>query len=205
MRIRLTLLIPVLFPVLSFSQQEKLVQLTGRIITETLEPLPYAHILVMNADRGTISDNDGKFSLVVREKDTIMFSTIGYKKYNYIIPEKLDEPFINMDIMLEQDTIYIGEIKIYPWKTYEEFKEAFVNLKLPDDDMDNARRNIAYIKTQILLDNNPSPGANFRHVMEQQIQESYTRAQYPSYQILNPFAWSKFFEALKRGDFKRKD
>jgi hypothetical protein len=187
------------------AQKEKLVQLTGRIISETFEPLPYAHVLVLNADRGTISDSDGKFSFVVRELDTIMFSTIGYKRYNLIIPDTLKEPFINMDIMLQEDTIYIGEIRIYPWKSYEEFKEAFVNLKLPEDDLDNARRNIAYIKTQIILDNNPSPGANFRNLMEQQLQESYTHANYPSYQILNPFAWAKFFEALKRGDFKRKE
>ncbi len=201
----ITLLLLLIIPTSLLGQKEKLVQFTGRIITETFEPLPYAHILVLNADRGTISDQDGKFSFVVNEMDTIMFSTIGYKRINLIIPDTLKEPFINMDIMLEQDTVYIGEIRVYPWKSYEEFKDAFVNLNLPKDDMDNARRNIAYIKTQIILDNSPMPGANFRYLLEQQMQESYTHANYPSYQILNPFAWAKFFEALKRGDFKRKD
>jgi hypothetical protein len=38
--------------------------------------------------------------------------------------------------------------------------------------------------------------------MEQQYRETFNQGMYPSYQIFNPFAWAKFFQALKRGDFK---
>jgi hypothetical protein len=32
----------------------------------------------------------------------------------------------------------------------------------------------------------------------------YAGGQIPPMNILNPFAWAQFFEAWKRGDFKRK-
>ncbi len=187
------------------AQKKNLVQLTGRIRDENLQPLPFAHIFVLNNFRGTITDNEGKFSFVTEVHDTVMFSSLGYKKQTIIIPDNLKDPFLNLDIILETDTFMIAEVEIYPWKSYEEFKEAFLNLKLPEDDMERARRNIALLKTQIILDNTPTPRENFRYVMEQQYQETFNQGIGPSYQILNPFAWAKFFEALKRGDFKKKN
>jgi hypothetical protein len=197
------LTIHILFAFVICGQDKDLVQLTGRITNEVSEPLPFAHVLIMNNFRGTITDREGKFSLVVEVYDTILFSTVGYKRKMLTIPDTLPKPFLTTDIVLQEDTILIAEVKIYPWKSYEEFKRALLNLKLPDDDNERARRNIALIKTQIILDNEPNARENFQYVMEQQYRETFSRGMYPSYQIFNAFAWAKFFQALKRGDFKR--
>jgi len=186
------------------AQNERLVQLTGRIRDELLQPLPYSHIFIMNNLRGTITDNQGKFSIVTEVYDTVLFSCLGYKRKTFVIPGNLPEPFLTLEIILPQDTFFIGEVVIYPWKDYEEFKEAFLNLKLPDDDMERARRNIALLKTQIIMENNPNARENFQYVMERQYQETFIQGTVPSYQIFNPLAWIKFFEAIKRGDFKNK-
>jgi hypothetical protein len=188
----------------SDAQDKELVQLTGRIRDERLQPLPYSHIFIMNNLRGTITDNQGKFSIVTEIHDTVMFSCLGYKRKTIVIPDNLPEPFLTLDIILQEDTFFIGEVVVYPWKNYEEFKEAFLNLKLPDDDMERARRNIALLKTQIIMENNPNARENFQYVMERQYQETFTQGTVPSYQIFNPLAWVKFFEAIKRGDFKKK-
>ena len=180
-----------------------LIQLTGRLQNELTEPLPYAHILVLNNYRGTITDKDGKFSFVVQEGDSIMFSTVGYKRKFIRIPDTLKEPFMTVDLTLQVDTFMIGEVVVYPWKNYEEFKQAFLNLKLPDDDMDRARKNIALLKTQIILDETPNAQANFRQIYNEQYRQMSTRGQYPTYKIFNAFAWADFFKALKRGDFKK--
>ena len=182
---------------------KNLVQFTGRIMDELLQPLPYAHVLILNNYRGTITDGQGKFSIVTEVYDSIMLSTVGYKRRIINIPDNLEEPFLTLDIVLEMDTFMIDEVVIYPWKSYEEFKEAFLNLKLPNDDMDNARKNIALLKTQIILDETPSARANFQHILNQQYRETFRQGQYPSYQIFNAFAWAEFFKALKRGDFKK--
>lgn len=180
-----------------------LVQLSGRLTNELLQPLPYAHVLVLNNYKGTITDKDGKYSFVVQIHDTIMFSTVGYKRKTVIIPDTLKEPFYNLELVLETDTFTIGEVVIYPWKTYEEFKEAFLNLKLPDDDIERARRNIALIKTQIIMDETPNARENYKNILEQQYRDTFNQGMYPTYSIFNAFAWVKFFEALKRGDFKK--
>lgn len=189
-----------LFPL---NDDKDLVQLTGRLLDELLQPLPFGHILILNNYKGTITDKQGKFSFVTETNDSIMFSSLGYRRRTLIIPDDLKEPFLNMDIILETDTFMIAEVIIYPWKSYEEFKEAFLNLKLPDDDMDNARRNIALLKTQIILDDTPSARANFQHILNQQYRETFNQGSYPTYQIFNAFAWANFFKALKRGDFKK--
>ena len=184
-------------------EKGKLVQLTGRLYSELLQPLPFAHVLVLNNYRGTITDRDGKFSFVTQVGDSVMFSSLGYKRKIIVIPDTLNEPFLTTDIILNIDTFMIAEVEVYPWKSYEEFKKAFLNLELPDDDMDNARKNIALLKTQIILDETPSARANFQHIFEQQYRETYTQGNYPTYQIFNAFAWAEFFKALKRGDFKK--
>jgi hypothetical protein len=184
------------------AQDKKLIQLSGRVTDELLKPLPFAQILVLDNYRGAITNIYGNFSLVVEESDSILISAVGFKNKYWEIPENLLSNFLNIEVTLRIDTLVIAEARIYPWKTYEDFKEAFVNLKLPTDDMEKARRNIALIKTQIIMDHEPSARANFQHIMEQQYQQTFMQGQLPSYQLLNPFAWAKFFKALKRGDFK---
>jgi hypothetical protein len=190
-----------LFPK-AYGQEKKLIQFTGKVTDELLQPLPFAHVLVLENYRGALTNVYGNFSLVVEESDSVLISAVGFKRKYMVIPENLPSLFLNMDIILLVDTLVIAEAQIYPWKTYEEFKEAFVNLKLPTDDMERARRNIALIRTQIIMDHEPSARQNFRYIMEQQYQQTFIQGQFPSYQIFNPFAWAKFFKALKRGDFK---
>jgi hypothetical protein len=187
------------------AQEKKLIQLSGTITDEYLRPMPFAQVLVLNNYRGAITNPYGNFSVVVEESDSVLISSVGYKTKYIVIPTNYDSKFMNVRIILNIDTLVIAEAKIYPWKTYEEFKEAFVNLKLPTDDMERARRNVALIRTQIIMDREPSARANFQHIMEQQYQQTFIQGQLPSYQILNAFAWAKFFKALKRGDFRAKN
>jgi hypothetical protein len=184
------------------AQEKKLIQLSGKVTDELLQPMPFAHILVINSYRGAITNYYGNFSVVVEEADSVLISAVGYKRIYMTIPNNLPTHFLTIEVNLQIDTLVISEAQIYPWKTYEQFKEAFVNLKLPTDDMERARRNIALIRTQIIMDHEPSARENFRYIMEKQYQQTFIQGQFPSYQILNPFAWAKFFKALKRGDFK---
>ena len=68
---------------------EKLIQLSGVVRNEYLQPLQFVHILIMNQRRGTISDTRGMFSFVVHPQDTIMFSAVGYKRTGLIITDTL--------------------------------------------------------------------------------------------------------------------
>ncbi|MGW8314494.1 MAG: carboxypeptidase-like regulatory domain-containing protein [Bacteroidales bacterium] len=186
--------------------EDELVQFSGMVRDLQNQPLSNVNIIILNDRRGTTSDRRGLFSFVVRPNDTILFSHIGFKGTIHVIPDSLGGQQYPADIFMVSDTFHLAEVRIYPWKTYHEFKEAFLALELPDDDQQRAYHNIALIKTQIKMnDFGTSPTINYREVMKQQYNEMYTAGQYPYYTIFDPMRWARFFESLKRGDFKQDD
>jgi hypothetical protein len=186
--------------------QDELIEFSGIVRDLEHRPLPYVNIVILNQRRGTTTDRRGMFSFVVRPNDTILFSHMGHKGTIHVIPDSLGGQQYPADIFMVSDTFHLAEVRIYPWKTYQEFKEAFLALELPDDDEQRAYRNIALIKTQIKVnDFGASPNINYREVMKQQYNQLYTAGQTPYYTIFDPMRWAKFFDALKRGDFKQED
>jgi len=209
---RRTLIIIVLLLIicnLSYSQKEKLIQLSGVIRNEFLQPVQFAHIVIQNKNRGTISDLNGMFSFVVEPLDTVLFTAVGYKRVGLVIPDTLTRYHLPVDIYMETDTIWIEEVIILPWKTYEEFREAFLSLELPDNDLQRAYRNIALIKDQIYYSDYsseiPDPELNYRYTLKEQYNDLYTKGQLPYYSIFNPLRWTEFFKYLEEGRFRRKD
>ena len=188
----------------TFSQDdEKLIQLSGVVRNEYLQPLQFVHILIMNQRRGTISDTRGMFSFVVHPRDTIMFSAVGYKRTGLIIPDTLTSFNYPVDVIMEGDTLEIREVVILPWKTYAEFKQAFISIELPDDDLKRAYRNLAMIKYQIHNpDAAPDPDLNYKYHLREQYNEMYTVGQTPYYSIFNPMRWAEFFKYMEEGKFK---
>ena len=185
-----------------------LVQFSGIVRDLEHRPLPYVNIIILNDRRGTTSDDRGMFSFVVRPNDTILFSHMGHKSTMHVIPDSIGGQQYPADIFMVNDTFQLAEVRIYPWKTYQEFKEAFLALDLPDDDEQRAYHNIELIKTQIRVNRDgavPNPNIAYREVMRQQYNQLYSAGQTPYYTIFDPMRWAKFFEALKRGDFKQED
>ncbi len=193
-----------ILPIQSFAQEEEFIQMSGVIYNQNSEPIPYVHIVSKTTWRGTISDRTGLFSLITGEKDTILFSCVGYKKGYYIVPDTLKDYYFTIDIFMERDTILLQAVEVYLLPaTYEEFKEAVLSLELPLNDYERARKNIAIIQTQIALSESIEPGVSFKQVMEQQYLKNITYGQYPVINnLFNPLAWAKFFDALKKGKLK---
>ena len=186
----------------------ELVEFSGYVRDLQHNPLANVNIIILNDRRGTTSDFRGMFSFVVRSNDTILFSHLGHKGTIHIIPDSLAGQQYPADIFMVSDTFQLAEVRVYPWKTYAEFKEAFLALDLPDDDEQRAYHNIALIKTQIKMNRygpTASPTVAFREVMKQQYNQLYTAGQSPYYTIFDPLRWAKFFEAVKKGDFKEDD
>ena len=188
------------------SQEENLLQFSGIVRDLQHQPLPHVNIIILNERRGTTSDHRGMFSFVVKPNDTILFSHMGHKATLHVIPDSVGGQQYPADIFMVSDTFQLAEVRIYPWKTYQEFKEAFLALELPDDDAQNAYHNIALIKTQIKVnEQGTTPNVNFREVMKQQYNQLYTAGQYPYYTIFDPLRWARFFESLRNGDFRQDD
>lgn len=186
---------------------EGLLQLSGVVVTgDSLKPVPFVNIVIKHTYRGTISDYYGFFSLVASKGDTIEFSSVGFKKGRFIIPDTLMENRYSLIEMLSKDTVLLREAVIYPWPTRDQFKQAFLELQLPADDYDRARHNIAMAERKERNDPMPMDGSmNFRNAMKQQQGRLYYAGQLPPNNLLNPIAWAKFIKSWRNGDFKRKD
>lgn len=211
MKILRSLLLPflLLFASVAIAQPryEGLVQFSGVVVTgDSLHPIPFVSIIIKNSYRGTISDFNGFFSFVAQRNDTIEFSAIGFKKGHYIIPDTLSTDRYSLIKIMSTDTILLQETVIYPWPTKDQFRQAFLNLKVPDDDYERARRNLALAEMREMMFSLPLDGSgNYKVLMMERQNKLYTAGQYPSISLLNPIAWAKFIEAWQRGDYKKKE
>lgn len=207
-RVCLLLLLIILtgFQVIAQKKYDGLVQFSGVVVTgDSLRPVPFVSIIIKNSYRGTISDYNGFFSFVAQMKDTIEFSAIGFKKGQYVIPDTLDTDRYSLIKIMTTDTFLLQETVIYPWPTKDQFRQAFLNLKVPDDDYERARRNMALAEMRDMMYSLPMDGSgNYKALMMERQNKLYTAGQYPSISLLNPIAWAKFIEAWQRGDYKKK-
>jgi len=189
------------------NKNDSLIQFSGIVVTgDSLKPVSFTNIFVKGQNRGTVSDYLGYFSLVTKANDTIQFSTIGYKTSEFIIPDTLSADRYSAVHFLQRDTFLIKETVIYPWPSKEQFKEAFVKLNIPDDDIERARKNLDPEQLAARAAIMPNTGTmSFKNEMEQYNQKIYYAGQSPPINLFNPIAWAQFIQAWKNGDFKRKD
>jgi hypothetical protein len=188
-------------------KNKKLVQFSGIVVTrDSLNPVPYVNIVIKGTKRGTISDYNGFFSFVSEEGDIIDFSALGYRTVTFRIPDSLSLSRYSWIQVMTTDTIYLSETIIVPWPTLEQFKKAFVMVKIPNDDMQRAQKNLNLAEMKERCMNYPMDGSmNYRNFVDQQVYKSYYNGQYMPNNLLNPFAWAQFVKAWKEGKFKKQN
>lgn len=189
-----------------YEQEPRLIQFSGVIVEgDSLKPVPFVNIIIQGSNRGTISDFFGYFSFVAKENDVIEFSSLGYRKAVFTIPDSLTINRYSLIQVLRKDTITLKETVVYPWPTREQFKEAFLNLNIPDDDLERARKNLEREELRNRTDGVAMDAiANQKYYAQQYNSRLYYAGQLPPNNLLNPIAWSKFVKAWKNGEFKRK-
>jgi len=187
--------------------EDDLIQFSGIIVSaDSINPVPFTHILVKNTWRGTVADYYGYFSFVAAKSDTILFSAMGFKKGEFVIPDTVTSNRYSLIQVMTSDTILLSQTVIYPWPSREEFKEAFLNYDVPDDDYERARKNLDPEQLRDIAANIPMDGSmNYRYSMQLHQQKLYYIGQTQPITVLNPFAWAEFIKAWKEGKFKRKD
>ncbi len=184
--------------------KDSVVQFYGVVMTaDSLQGIPSVTIAVKGQHRGTFTNEQGVFSIVVMKGDQIEFSSIGYKPVLVDIPKTLEGNQWSLIQLLATDTQYLPATIIRPRPTREQFDRDFVNTKVPDDQIEIARQNNDAVKRRILSRGMPADAreaANY-YLKNNAQKYSYT-GQNPPQNIFNPLAWADFIQAWKRGDFK---
>ncbi|MFA7473190.1 MAG: carboxypeptidase-like regulatory domain-containing protein [Spirosomataceae bacterium] len=190
--------------------ERKAIMFTGIVVGADQERLPMASIIIPKAGKGTIADADGYFVVPVFPGDSLVFSYVGYKNQYFKIPKGFNGETFSAIIAMREDVQMLQEVRVWPYSTEEEFKKAFLEMRLPDQaDRDALAKSTDpdYInRMSMLVPNNAQ--TNFRHSMDQQLfgRESYANRGFSTTMpFLNPFAWANFIKSVKKGDFKRKE
>lgn len=190
------------------AQDKKLVQFSGIVIhADSLEPLPFVNIINISRNyRGTFTDMRGFFSLVVSIGDTVQISCLGYKKQELVIPENLQGNTLSAIFKLKMEAIDLPMIYIFPYATIEQFKQAFIKLRLPDDDMMIAKRNLDEKLMSVLSSAMTWDGSqNTKYYFQQQSEKLYWRGQDRYNPLLDVVKINQFMQLLNQGKISLKN
>lgn len=177
--------------------KKRIIQLSG-IVSDSVQVLPGVHVYVPKAGRGTSTNPAGFFSMPVLEGDSIVISSIGYKRQHYIIPPNAND-FLTIIVEMVSDVTYLKEVQIMPFPTEEVFKEAVLALNVPMDERGYDRRNLNAELLALMMRTTPMDGAgNYKYYMDQWSTSAQDKFQPRTNPFLNPFNWARFVRDLKQ-------
>jgi hypothetical protein len=186
--------------------KDSVVQLYGIVMTaDSLQGIPSVSVSIIGSNRGTITNNQGVFSIVVLKGDVIEFSHVSYKSKTVSVPHNIEGNQYSMVQLMVEDTVYLPATIIRPRPSPEQFQRDFVNAKIADDDIEIARRNNDAAARRALMQGTPADGGAATSMQMRNIAQRASYAgQVPPMNIFNPAAWAEFIQAWKRGDYKKK-
>ena len=90
--------------------------ISGKVTSETGEPLPGVNVIVKGTTIGTTTDSDGLYKLSIKDgsKPTLVFSFIGYKIKDIEVAGQTV-----IDISMEPDVSQLGEVVVVGYGTQE--------------------------------------------------------------------------------------
>lgn len=175
---------------------KRIIQLSG-IVSDSVQVLPGVHVYVPKAGRGTSTNPAGFFSMPVLEGDSIVISSIGYKRRHYVVPRNAND-FLTIIVEMVSDVTYLKEVQIMPFPTEEVFKEAVLALNVPMDERGYDRRNLNAELLALMMRTTPMDGAaNYKYYMDQWSTSAQDKFQPRTNPFLNPFNWARFVRDLK--------
>lgn len=110
----LTSLLYTTFPFANaFGQSE--IMLRGKIVNDSLEGA-YLHIMNLNLQRGTITNDEGAFSIPVRQKDTLYISSLQFEPQRIPVTSAIiDQKYIEISLesaVNELETVTVKDINL---------------------------------------------------------------------------------------------
>ena len=115
---------------LSLKAQNKYFPIKGSIISsDSLSPIPDVHILSELSYYVTTSDINGKFSMLIRDIDSLKISSVGFvTRYINIKHDSIDAN--NFNILMQRDTVMLQDVEVFPYLNYQTVKEMFSEMPI---------------------------------------------------------------------------
>ncbi len=188
-------------------QQDKpLVQFSG--VTHNADSasviVPYVTITNISTKQTVSTSNyKGYFSFVAHEQDSIRFTSIGFAPEMIVIPANANKSF-TAKVLLKPQIVNLPAFTIFPWATTDEFKKDFMAMKVADDDLEIAKKNVSRASIMAMTNTLPRDGremqASYGSAMHNRIVNEHSLQPNP---LLNPLAWGSLIKQISNGDKSR--
>jgi hypothetical protein len=195
--------------VTAFAQKKEqpLVQFSGivRNADSTKIIVPYVNITNTSTNKAVNSSNyQGYFSFVAHEQDTLVFTCVGYAPTKVVIPANVVNRSYTVEVMIKPTIVNLPIVRIFPWATTDEFRKDFVAMKVADDDLEIARKNVNRTTLMALVSTLARDGQEINDATYQNlntnIMNQHSLTPNP---LLNPLAWGSFINQISQGDKSR--
>ncbi|WP_129717133.1 hypothetical protein [Pedobacter sp. SYP-B3415] len=190
------------------AQSDKLIQFSG-IITDVDSNTVIPYVTISNISQKSqrfSADYRGYFSFIVRPGDTLLFTAIGYGKFRTVVPKENPESKYTLMVKMKAESINLPTVKVFPWATVEEFTRDFLAMKIADDELALAKKNLSRESIRGLIRTLPADageisGTNFRYNFDRMANQNMVQTN----PLMNPFAWGKLMQQIFEGDRSRKE
>ncbi|WP_410222051.1 hypothetical protein [Pedobacter sp.] len=187
-------------------QTNKLVQFSG-IVTDADSNMVVPYVTITNLSKNNqkyAANYQGYFSFVVNPGDTLLFSAVGFTSKKLVLPQIIADNKYTTMVQIKSEVISLQTVRVYPWATVEEFNRDFLSLKIADDDMAIAKKNLSKqsINGMILTlprDAQEISNSNYRYNFDRMVNANMRQTN----PLLNPFAWGKLMQEIFKGDKAR--
>ena len=190
----------------SFAQnaERPLVQFSGIIYNaDNNSVVPYATITNVSTGKQVGTANyEGYFSFVAQEQDSLKFTSVGYFPATVAIPKDIGKKSLIVEIRMRAQVINLPMVHIFPWATTDEFRHDFLTMKVADDDLEIARKNLNGTSVHTLMKTLPLSG--YESFNAQDKHNAVVNSHSFTNPLLNPFAWGSLIRDIAEGDKARK-
>jgi hypothetical protein len=191
---------------LAQKQDRDLVQFSGVIQNSdsTGVIVPYVNITNLSNHNQLFQSNyKGYFSFVVHEQDSVQFTCVGYNSITVLIPASVPTKSYTIQVNLKPQIANLPAFRVFPWATVEEFNKEFLGMKLADDDLAIARKNLSASSITLLERTLPRDGLETGSA--QDFHNNIVNSHYVTNPLFNPFAWGSLINSISAGDKSRSE
>jgi hypothetical protein len=189
---------------LAQKQDKPLVQFTGIVHNNDIAGtvVPYVNIVNVN-NNGQVNQSNykGYYSFVVHELDTILFSSVGYNTVKIVIPASVPSQSYTIQVIMKSQIANLPPFRVFPWATTEEFTKEFLSMRLADDDLEIARKNLNHNSIALMEQTLARDGSEINTA--QNFHNNIVNSHYYTNPLFNPFAWGNLINSISAGDKSR--
>lgn len=196
----------------TFTQAQEpsdIVEVYGLVLSKSTrgayEYVPFVTVAVEGTTRGTYANYEGMYSMVVKKGQTLTFSAVGFAPRKITIPEDINGMYYSLTVELEPAEVNLEEVTVFPWPDRDNLAAEFLAMQpnkaaqLEAIAKENLSRN-QLLAIAAATDNDGREAA-VQYLRQQSREYSYQGQMAPQ-AIMDPIAWSRFFQQFNK---KKKD